>query len=222
VGSSPIVDSTSGFVYTFANAGMAGTSAVVSQMPVSLASKVDANIGRAATSAITTGAFDDKYYSSGPANGTLYACGVQSSNAGKPSLYAMSFQATGVMNSLPVLLDNRNINGNSNQNGTCSPLTAFSDGTNDRLFAATGVNGSGTGSNVVTMWNITSRITSPDALPAATATNEIGGTSGFAIDNAATVPEASSIYFGTLGKSNSTPCGANNFCAVKLTRSALQ
>lgn len=219
--SSPIVDSTNGFVYTFANAGTSGTNAVVSQVPVSLASKVDTNIGRATTSGIMSGAFDDKYYSLGPSAGTLYACGVQSSNAGKPSLYAISFQATGIMNSVPPMSDNRNINGNSNMNGTCSPLTAFSDGTNDRLFAGTGVDGSGTGSNVVTMWSIDSRISSPDAEPSAIATDEIGGTSGFAIDNTATVPEASSIYFGTLARGSSGPCG-NNYCAVKLTRSALQ
>jgi hypothetical protein len=219
---SPIVDSTNGFVYTFANTGVTNNSrAVVTQVTTGLASRVEVPIGRNTTGYIMSGAFDDKYFSTGPSAGTLYVCGTQSNNASKPSLYAVSFQANGTMNTTPVLSDNRNINGASNPNGTCSPLMAFSDGTNDRLFVGTGANGATTGANLVTMWNINTRITSATATPSATAVNEIGGTTGFTIDNVASAPEASSIYFGTLFHSTTGPCG-NNYCAVKLTRSALQ
>jgi hypothetical protein len=219
---SPIVDSTNGFVYTFANRGVNNTNnAVVTQTPVSLASRVEARIGTRTTEFIMSGAFDDKYFSTGPSAGTLYVCGTQSSSASKPGLYAVSFQSSGVMNTATVLTDNHNINGAGNPNGTCSPLMAFSDGTNDRLFVGTGASGATTGANLVTMWSINNRITSATAVPSATAINEIGGTTGFSIDNVATVSEASSIYFGTLSRSAVAPCG-NNYCAVKLTRSALQ
>jgi hypothetical protein len=78
------------------------------------------------------------------------------------------------------------------------------------------------GGNRVTAWNINTRITSATATPAATAANQTGGTSAFSIDNNSSAFQASSIYFGTLGSSATASCGANQFCAVKLTQSALQ
>lgn len=219
---SPIVDSTNGFVYTFAARGATLNNAVVSQVPTSLASIREVSIGTTATGYILTGAFDDKYFSTGLSAGTLYACGRNAngnSAASRPSLYAISFAANGLMNTTAAMSDNRNINNNTT--GVCSPLMAFSDGTNDRLFVGVGASNGTGGANLVTMWNINSRITSNSATPTATAINEIGGTTGFTIDNTSTQPEASSIYFGTLFRSNAAPCG-NNYCAVKLTRSALQ
>jgi hypothetical protein len=63
------------------------------------------------------------------------------------------------------------------------------------------------------------------ATQAATATNTTsvtGGTSGMAVDNDSSSGQASSVYFGTLATST-TLCGtATNYCAVKLTQSALQ
>jgi len=48
----------------------------------------------------------------------------------------------------------------------------------------------------------------------------LGGTSGIIVDNASSQPQASSIYFGTLGVSDS-PCVTGKVCAVKLTQSNL-
>ena len=51
-----------------------------------------------------------------------------------------------------------------------------------------------------------------------------GGTTGFAIDNNASgTVQAESIYFSTLfANSTIATCGANHFCAVKLTQGGLK
>lgn len=220
---SPIVDSTSGFVYVFSNHDLSNTNAIVSQMPVSLAARVDVPIGPATNAPILDGDFDNKYYELGPSSGTLYACGTQTGASSKPALYALMFQpATGVLNPAPAMANNKHINSAANPSGTCSPLIEFFDGTTDRLFDGVGRQGAINGANLVTMWDITQPIASSSTTPAAFAANELGGTSAFAVDNLSPLPQASSIYFGTLAKGNSAPCGVNLFCAVKLTQQALK
>jgi hypothetical protein len=225
---SPIVDTTNGFVYVFSGADSTNTNSIVSQMNLALTSQVTAAIGPASTQFILDGDFDNAYFTLGPKTGagTLYGCGTQANNATKPSLYALSFKSpNGLMNTTPAVSDNRNINGATNPAGTCSPLLDFFDGTTDRLFVGTGNFGGTTGANLVTEWNVTTRIASNATPPNNTATNEWGGASAFTVDNVAIVPQASSIYFGTLRPppaGNTTPCGATNFCAVKLTQSGLQ
>jgi len=225
---SPIVDSTNGFVYVFSSADLTNTHTIAAQMSVNLTGLVTASIGRPAGQFILDGDFDNAYFTSGPKTGagTLYACGTQATSGAKPSLYALSFAApNGLMNAAPAMSDNRNINGAANPNGSCSPLLDFYDGTNDRLFVGAG-NYTGTGgANLVTEWNVNTRIASNTTKPNNTATSEWGGTSAFTIDNVSPDPQTSSIYFGTLHAppaGNTTPCGAGNFCAVKLTQSALQ
>jgi hypothetical protein len=227
---SPIVDSTNGFVYVFSAADSTNTNSIVSQINLGLTSKVNAAIGPAAKGAqefILDGDFDNAYFTTGPKTGagTLYGCGTQANASTKPSLYALSFSSpNGLMNSTPAMSDNRHINGASNPVGTCSPLLDFFDGTTDRLFVGTGNFGASTGANLVTEWDVTTRISSNATLPNNTATNEWGGTSAFTVDNVSTTPQAASIYFGTLRPpgAGTTPCGAGNYCAVKLTQSGLQ
>jgi hypothetical protein len=225
---SPIVDSTNGFVYVFSAADATNAHSIVAQMPLSLASKVVADIGPASTQFILDGDFDDAYFTTGPKTGagTLYACGTQANGPTKPSLYAISFSApNGLMNATPAMSDDRNINGAANPAGTCSPLLDFYDGTTDRLFVGTGNFNGTTGANLVTEWNVNNRIVLNTTPPNNTAVNEWGGASAFTIDNVALVPQAASIYFGTLRpppNGNTTPCGATDFCAVKLTQSGLQ
>lgn len=225
---SPIVDSTNGFVYVFSSADSTDAHTIVAQLNTSLTTQTTAAIGLPATQFILDGDFDNAYYTTGPMTGagTLYACGTQANNGAKPSLYALSFASpTGLMNTTPAVSDNRTINGAANPNGSCSPLLDFFDGTNDRLFVGTG-NYTGTGgANLVTEWNVNTRIASNTTAPSNTALNEWGGTSAFTIDNVSPDPQTSSIYFGTLHAppaGNTTPCGAGNYCAVKLTQSALQ
>jgi hypothetical protein len=227
---SPIVDSTNGFVYVFSATNVGNTNAIVSQMNLALTSQVTAAIGPDATAAnefILDGDFDNAYFTTGPkaGAGTLYGCGTQASSSTKPSLYALSFSSpNGLMNSTPAMSDNRNINGGSNPVGTCSPLLDFFDGTSDRIFVSTGNFNATTGANLVTEWNVNTRIASSTTAPNNTATNEWGGTSAFTVDNVSTTPQAASIYFGTLQApgSGTSPCGAENYCAVKLTQSGLQ
>jgi hypothetical protein len=227
---SPIVDSTNGFVYVFSATNVGNTNAIVSQMNLALTSQVTAAIGLDATATdefVLDGDFDNAYFTTGPKTGagTLYACGTQANSSTKPSLYALSFSSpNGLMNGTPAMSDNRNINGASNPVGTCSPLLDFFDGTTDRLFVGTGNFDATTGANLVTEWNVNTRIASNTTTPNSTATNEWGGTSAFTVDNVSTTPQAASIYFGTLQPPSTgvSPCGAGNYCAVKLTQSGLQ
>ncbi len=82
------------------------------------------------------------------------------------------------------------------------------------------------GANVVQMWNVTNQLNNPADTFTAQATGYLGGPSGLIVDNAAnplTYPQAASVYFSTLATSAaSTICGANNYCAVKLTQSGLK
>jgi hypothetical protein len=92
---------------------------------------------------------------------------------------------------------NTNVNPGG-KNGFCSPITEFFDGTTDRIFVGMGENGSNTGANVVTMWNVTSRLNSASATPTASATGYLGGSSGISADNNASgTAQAQSIYFST-------------------------
>lgn len=219
---SPIVDSTNGFVYVFSNHDNSNANSIVSQMPLALTSHADAAIGPATTGFVLDGQFDNNYFNNGPSGGSLYACGTQPGAATKPSLYTLTFDNLGVLKSAPAMSNDIHINSGANPAGTCSPLLELFDGTNDRLFVGVGQQGSTAGANLVTMWNINNRITSNATTPTATATNYLGGTSGFSMDNFSPFPEASSIYFGTLAKGTGAPCGRNLFCAVKLTQSGLQ
>ena len=222
---SPVLDSTNGFLYVFSQSNNARNHSIVSQMPLSLASHTDVNIGVNATgfASVLDGTFDNAYFASGPSAGTLYACGMQAGNGNKPALYSMSFQANGTINTTPVMNGNVHVNNAANSNGSCSPVTEFFDGTHDRIFVGVGINNNGGGgANQVTMWDVTSRLTSTATTPNATAVNEIGGTSGITVDNNSGQAQASSIYFGTLQSSAASPCGANLFCAVKLTQGGLQ
>ena len=220
---SPILDSTNGFIYVFSSHNNANTNSIVSQMPLSLASHTDVNIGTISTAfaQVVDGTFDNAYFATGPSAGTLYACGTQAGSGTKPALYSMSFAANGSINTTPVMNGNTHVNNAANSTGSCSPLTEFYDGTNDRLFVGVGNNGGTGGANQVTMWNINSRLTLTTTTPNATAVNEIGGTSAITVDNNSGQAQASSIYFGTLQRTTSAPCG-NFFCAVKLTQGGLQ
>ncbi|MBZ5648427.1 MAG: hypothetical protein LAN37_14530 [Acidobacteriia bacterium] len=137
------VDVSFGFVYAFSSHNVANTNAIVSQMPVSLASKVDAAIGPVPTgaapkNAIYEGAFDNAYFASGPSAGSLYACGTQASAAAKRALYRITFGVSGTMNAAPAMSDDTNLDSGSTPAGTCSPASEFFDGTKDRLFVGMG------------------------------------------------------------------------------------
>jgi hypothetical protein len=116
----------------------------------------------------------------------------------------------------------------SGQQGLCSPIEEFFDGTTDRIFVGMGDPNYATdtlGSNAVTMWVVNTRLTSSTTMPTETGTGYLGGTTDFAVDGASSAAQAQSIYFGTLSPdpaTGTTICGNNHYCAVKLTQSTLQ
>ncbi|MGA2858770.1 MAG: hypothetical protein ABSE40_18015 [Candidatus Sulfotelmatobacter sp.] len=232
---SPIVDTTNGFVYVFSSADSTDTNSIVAQFKIQangdLGTPVTAAIGPAGTNGTTyifDGDFDNAYVTSGPTTGagTLYACGTQTGAATLPSLYALSFQSgSGTMNSTPAMSNNKNIYGGNATAGICSPLLEFYNSGTDYLFVGAGNIGNTNGANLVTGWNVTSRIASNTTAPNSTATNEWGGTSAFSVDNVSTEDQAASIYFGTLqpAASGTAPsCPKGQYCAIKLTQSGLQ
>jgi hypothetical protein len=180
----------------------------VTQLPTSLASAVPVELGPENTNTnqiLFYGAFDNNYYTNGPKStaSTLYSCGTDTT-ATAQDLFAISFNATtGVANTTPAMSSNKNINGGGTATGVCSPITEFYDGTNDRIFVGMGQPGATTGSNVVTMWKVNTQLTNTSGtggtMPTYTAqaTGYLGGTSGFAADNASADAQAESIYFST-------------------------
>jgi hypothetical protein len=231
--SAPVLDPFNEYIYLFSTDDDETTSHTsVTQLPTSLAvgSAVFVPLGPVGTTPnvyLSYGAFDNNYYNNGPANAasTLYTCG--SGTATTQALFAISFNAsTGLANTTPAMPANTNVNPGGGT-GICSPITEFFDGTTDRIFVGMGdYAAAATGANVVTMWNVTSRLTSASDKPTASATGYQGGTTGFTVDNNANpsnYPQAESVYFSTLNTSaTATTCGANNYCAVKLTQSVLQ
>jgi hypothetical protein len=229
--SGPLVDVTNGFVYVFSPSDATASNSIVAQLNLALTTETVAQIGPTSTSFFTFfGDFDNSYFTSGPKSGagTLYACGTQAGSSGgqQPGLYAMSFSSpNGTMNTTPAMSNNTHITGATNPSQNwCSPVLEFFDGTNDRLFVGVGTDfNASAGSNIVTEWNINSRITSTSTTPTATSSAVYwGGTSGFVVDNISTTPQAASIYFSDLSTpSGSSPCGNGNYCAVKLTQAGL-
>jgi len=229
-GPGPLLDAFNGYIYLFSADDLAGHTSV-SQLPTTLGSATVTPLGPANTNAypiLFYGTFDNNYFTNGPKNAksTLYSCGTDPTSNGAQDLYAVSFvAATGAMNTSPVMGANTHVNPGGS-NGTCSPITEFFDGSTDRIFIGMGEHLATTGANVVQMWNVTSQLQSTTSTYTAQATGYAGGASGLVVDNAAnpaTYPQAESVYFSTLAAGATfTTCGANNYCAVKLTQTGLQ
>lgn len=227
-GPGPVLDAFNNFIYVFSAQDLAGHTSVT-QLPTTLATAAVVNLGPTNTNAypiLFYGAYDNSYFKNGPksAASTLYSCGTDPTNTASQDLYAINFNAgTGVMNTAPVMSANTTVNPGG-KNGICSPITEFYDGTTDRIFVGMGDHNATTGANVVSMYDVTTQLTNPTTAPKAQATKYLGGSSGLIVDNNASLtPQAESVYFTTLATSGtSTTCGANNFCAVKLTQSLLK
>lgn len=194
---SPIIDGSSQMVYVFSASKAGASNSIVSQLPYALTTHTDVNIGAAATGYVLDGTFDNNFYTNpDPTTWTLYACGRTAASASAPALYGITFGANGVMNTTPAFGPNTTINP-GNAAGACSPLQEFYNAGIDRLFVST------TGSSTVSMYNITNRLTGTSTATA-TAPGYSGGTGSFAVDNVSPAPQASSIYFGTMGTSTTT------------------
>lgn len=223
-GPGPLLDAFNGYIYLFTTHDKNGNTSMV-QLPTSLASAVFVTLGPASTNDyLFYGTPDNNYYTYGPTNAkaTIYSCGTDSTTTTAQDLFAIGFLSTGLANTTPVMPANKNVNPGGKA-GYCSPITEFYDGSTDRIFVGVGDNTATTGANVVQMWNVTTQLTSASDTPTASASPYLGGSTGFTIDNNATgTSQAESVYFSTLAKGATATCGANLFCAVKLTQSGLQ
>jgi hypothetical protein len=231
-GPGPLLDAFNNFIYVFSASDVATPThhTSVTQLPTGLAagSAVVVPLGPASTNAypiLFYGTFDNNYFTFGPKNSksTLYSCGTDT-NTTAQDLFAISFNpSTGLMNTTPAMPANNHVDPGT-LNGTCSPITEFYDGTTDRIFVGMGEHLATTGANVVQMWNVTTQLTSASDTYSAQATSYLGGSSGLIIDNNASgTAQAESVYFTTLAANGTSPgiCGANNYCAVKLTQGLL-
>jgi len=212
----PIVDNSNAAVYAFS--ANDGTSAVVVQADADLNEMRRDPIGTSVANGLTpavnihTGMFDDNYFTD-PDTGFLYVCGTNDPNT-RPILYRFGF-TLGTMNS-----SNDGTLQLTNAAGVeCSPLTEIFNSNisahQDTLFlgllGGCGVNG------CIRDYNLAIANGTPPPLTLMPTTflhsvNESGGTSGIIVDNVDPNPQASSIYFSTLGSSKR---------AVKLTQSLL-
>ena len=169
------------------------------------------NIGHAATVNAHAPAFDNNYYlgTINATQGFVYACGALAASQ-HPVLYRLGFTAGS-----PPLMSATATSGPTlvGSNAECSPLTEFANSNltvKDFLFV-------GNSSGQVQSYNITGAM---PASPTASAT-EPGGTSGIIVDTTQ-LPnqQGSSIYFTTESNVGGN-CGANNYCAIKLTQAGL-
>lgn len=143
---SPIVDATSQKVLVFTDCSLSGDAggtcgdgtspAQVVQTTTALGSPVAANIGASSLfNNVHVGSFDNNYYSGSYASGRLYACG-NPDRFNTPTLYILSFNASGVLNTTVVTGPSIATSGQTNQ---CSPMTEIynpntAGGATDWLF----------------------------------------------------------------------------------------
>ena len=217
----PVVDaSTSGILSAFVTSGQStGGNFTMAQATLNISTQSFAiaravNTGSGAGNTHTNAhapAFDNNYYNGNitATAGFIYACGMQAAST-HPKMYRFGFTAgsppiMAATASGTVALNNSSVE--------CSPMTEFANSNitvKDLLFV-------GDSSGEVQSFNITGAM---PGSPTATAA-ESGGTSGIIVDSTQ-LPnqQGSSIYFTTQSNVGGN-CGANNYCAIKLTQAGL-
>jgi len=223
IADAPIVDSSTGRVFTETAAN--GANATVVQANTALGDVVTVAVGaQDAARPLHNGDFDNSYLTS-PSTGFYYVCGKSAAST-NPRLYRVGFDAAGKMNAAPdaatLLL--------ARAPAECSPITEFLNtgsvpakewlfvGVSTRCGGVPTVTG-GPGGCVMSFDITTGMPANPRPFAAAAERN---GVSGIIIDNVSTAAQASNIYFSSEGNG---PCGdgiATGGCAVKLTQSGLQ
>jgi hypothetical protein len=232
---SPIVDSTFSKVLVVDGTDANNGSVYQFDAGLTAGSKITVNIGGSgAGSTLYSGAFDDAYFSAGPASGHLYTCGKDPGNTDRPGIYQLSFNSSGVLSTsagTPL------VNLVSANGAACSPVTELLNGATDRIFFSVtnssfapfiilginlGGNATGCGGNGCVM-----SIALGGTWPPATTTAGIpasGGSSGIVIDNVGAGAQESSLYYTYLSASTGgiTCNGTTGVgCAVKATQSGL-
>jgi hypothetical protein len=207
----PMVDPVNGFVY--AESGSNGGSAVLFQAGTTsftAPAPVKATLGAGAVINLHSPAFNDNYFTSVTSTTwVLYAGGLGAGN--KNTLYGIAFGAGHAMT--PGTPANADVFGFGPVE--FSPFTSFLSAAapaEDRLFESAISAFAGN----LASFNIGDLVGHPPAgFPAGLEhfATEGSGTTGIVVDNASAQNQADSLYFGTLGGTNT---------AVKLTQSVLQ
>lgn len=187
---------------------------------------------------IANGALDDEYYNnsigSASASGNSFFCGPVS-GSGQAGIFMVSFSASGPLSiaNPPVMSGSTSLNIPGNAAFACSPLLTFTSGSIERLFFSqasvprTGCNGASTSDGCLFSY----ALAASGNIALSSSTSEHGGTSGVIVDNASSLPQASSLYFATestaTGSTSAPSCtytisNTPAFCAVKVTQSGLQ
>ena len=217
----PIVDSSNGFVYVVT--GTTGTTASLVQVPIakfSVNNESSAALGPPSGANLSLPTFNTAYFSSVTSSSwVILSCGYTGTTT---TLYDVGFNSSRVLNGGTPPLSNQFELASDVQ--TCSPLSNFENlgagppftFPTDWLFVGL------SGGNIYN-FNINTSTGSgfPGGFTNADSFSVAGGPSGIIPDDESTDPQASSIYFGTLGTQT---CGATGtgYCAVKLTQAGLQ
>lgn len=170
-------------------------------------------VGNPAT-VLYDGAFDNKYYSSGPSSGTMYVCGATVTPV--PKLESIAISTFGSITSVD------DVKPLTSAAATCSPVTEIYNSGTDLIFLSVTASGSQTACTGACVYNFNVTTSIPSTATAGLAAT--GGTSGIIIDNtvgSTTLAGASQIYYSTL--SNQTGCtGGTGGCAVQASQAALK
>ena len=227
----PIVDGINGFIYAVSGSANNGTNGVLVQAKADFSSSVAVPVGNGNQCNIHAPTPNNAYFTSITSAGALmYVAGVDTGIVTQPctatsmgtanvDLYGVTFGATGVMTSGTPAHSATDGGGPGLE---WSPLAEFFNATTatDWLFISALQSGQQNFSSA----NITNSFPTTFTAPI----REGVGTSGMVIDNqanAATFPQAASIYFNALQQNaacNNNTNGQTGGCAVKLTQAALQ
>jgi len=170
------------------------------------------------------GSFDNNYFNSGNATGSLYVCGPDTGGT-IPTLYQLPLttNSLGAATTGPALAA-----GATN----CSPVTEFFDGTNDWAFLSVQADNKTaapvtcpSGMGCIMSFNVTSASGFGSSKSTSSTALEAGGTSGIVIDNNVTTPSGSQVYFSPLANQScagngSTGSGTGG-CATQASQSGL-
>jgi hypothetical protein len=222
----PIVDSSNGFVY--AVAGTNDASPVLLQASTTTFTSTTLRIvplGLAPTSTpqnLSLPAFNTSYFSSATSSTwAVLSCGFDSTGT-LTDVYDVGFSGTRVMNTTTPT--GSAVFQLAPDVEPCSPLTGFTNLNVGPPFPPTDWLFLGLSGGSVFNFNLNGTTGSAFGTLFVTPTDTYtisGGPSGIIVDNESTDPQASSIYFGSLGTQACTT-GGTGYCAVKLTQAGLE
>jgi hypothetical protein len=219
----PLVDGTTDNTFYFGSlTGTGGRVLETTETNTILAT--DAVGANAAPTQVHAGYFDYEYFVNGPTGGSMWVCGINSSN--NPTLYQISFNASDIIQT-----PNATTLELGTGTGACSPVSEVynSNATPPTDWIFVGIpsacnypdpSGASTATGCIESFAIGNGTT--DAFPTSgTAGAEPGGTSGIVVDNVSSDGHESSVYFGNLGPATCTG-GTASGCAVQRLQSGVQ